>query len=218
MGWREDLQKEEQEERRRECTRILKTPKLLHQIYESCGIAQEFWTASASDFPSSAVKNAIGTLQKGKRKSLYLFGSPGRGKTHFSSVICKHFAEQDIRAAPSEVKFLSLADILLQIRSGFDNKKSEEGILNEYIYYKFLVLDDIGITRSSQFSRETLFYISDYRWKWNKPTIYITDRTYSQMLGELFSEKIMSRIYHNRIHFRGGDRRQTDTKIIEIGG
>jgi len=215
-----DWVKRDREQREREharkCARILKTPELLHGIYKDCGIASEFWNAKPEDFPKGVVANAIGILQEGKRRSLYLFGKPGRGKTHFCSVVCRRFIDRDLVDALGKVCFVSLTQILLHIRAGFDEKRSEERTLAEYIHKNLLCIDDIGVTRTSEFTREAFFYIADYRWRYNLPTVYITDQHYVRMLNELFTKKIMSRIYHNRIHFKGRDRRQDNTPAIEV--
>lgn len=212
-----ELQRLIKEEKARERAELLAKIRPT-DVYSLCGIAPEFWKASVEQFDKEQVDKALTALGKGKYRVLYLCGEAGRGKTHFASALCREFIHKDLLDAERRVHFTSLSRILLAVRSSYDRRTSEEEILDGYLGYKLLVLDDIGRERSSDFSRWILFFLADGRKSWRKATIYITDKPYPVMLTALFNQEIMSRIYQNVVHFKGADRRQLDIRRMEIGG
>ena len=189
--------------------------------YQDAGIPNKFLNASLKSFPDSDCYREL--LFESESRTLYLTGGEGRGKTYFACAmmrdyIQRFYKENSATRYPSAL-YTSLSRITTDIRETFEHGGStERELLAYYMEKNLLIIDDLGQDRQSDFTRNTLFNICDYRLNHQSPTIYITLRSVDDMRNELFSPEIVSRICHNVIQFKGRDRRQNDSKILEVTG
>ena len=71
----------------------------------------------------------------------------------------------------------------------------------------FLILDDLGAEKFTEWVAEAVYDLIDHRYAWMKPTI-ITSNLDPVRLSELFGARLASRISSGRVvHLTGRDRR-----------
>ena len=144
------------------------------------------------------------------RPGLYLFGACGTGKTHLAAGIAR-----ELILMGRQVVFTCVPGLCFEIRKAFDkdSKITEQNAVSAYISSEYLVLDDLGVEKPTEWVKKTLSYIIYERDNMFKPTIitsnlslddiasHIDRRTASRIAG-------MSRI----IRFQGPDWRLKYTK------
>ena len=118
--------------------------------------------------------------------SVVLRGATGCGKTHLAVSMLRH--NQNHR-----FMFISVPDLLLKIRSTFNQGTNEEDIIEEYASYPLLVLDDMGAEKTSEFAIERLYIILDRRQRACLKTI-ITTNLPQTAIEETFGARIASRM------------------------
>lgn len=146
---------------------------------------------------------AIGEVRKGS--SLFLTGIPGSGKTHLAvALLNEWFAESMVMGEegpyPSKGTpvFLPAVELLLEIKSSWDEKESaqaesEKMILDKYSRKPLLVIDDLGAEKISEWSRQVVYLLIDRRYRDCKQTI-ITSNLSIQALANQLDARIASRI------------------------
>ena len=106
--------------------------------------------------------------------------------------------------------FVSIPDLLLEIRHSFKEKSEtdEQDIINKYSEIDLLVLDDLGIEKTSEWSIQTLYTIIDRRYRDMKRTI-ITSNLNLKEIADKLDDRISSRIAGmcDCITLKGADRR-----------
>lgn len=140
--------------------------------------------------------------------SLFFTGPPGTGKTHLAiamlrELICRKVRDTFFREAP---------EILLEIRRTYDKKHhtedSEGSIIDRVSGYKFLVLDDLGAERSSEYTTSTLLLIVSRRMNNELPTIVTSNLTLEQVKN-LIDARLSSRLAAGQVWtFTGSDYRK----------
>lgn len=126
-------------------------------------------------------------------KGLYLGGGIGCGKTHLAISCIKELA---LKYDSNCMKFRPVSELLLQIRETFNDKNGEDesDIVEKYSNYTYLVLDDFGNQKVSEFVVETLYLIINARYNANKNKIIITSNLELQELSKMFDDRIASRL------------------------
>ena len=136
--------------------------------------------------------------------SVLLTGSTGCGKTHLAIAILAEIVKADIRG---KKKFCTAPDLLMQIRASFNRNErrksewfnddpepeTEEEIVKFYSDMDFLVIDDLGAEKSTEFSITTLYIILDRRIRELKTTIITTNLNMNQ-IEEHLGARIASRL------------------------
>lgn len=124
------------------------------------------------------------------KKGLFLSGVCGTGKTHLA-VACYI----SLKLSGKSVKFISVPELLLEIRETFNNNgETERELIERYSEYEFLFLDDLGVEKQSHFSSESLYLLLDRRDRQAKEKIFITSNLSLQEISERLSDRIASRI------------------------
>ena len=111
--------------------------------------------------------NKIGMALKSiqSEKSLFLSGCCGSGKTHIACGLMYEWYKKKITIREGEIVFpkkpvlLPVVEFLIQLKSTFleNSLSSEEEIISKYAATEFLVLDDIGAEKISDWSRQCLY-------------------------------------------------------------
>lgn len=210
------LEKREREVREKEKSEIRKS--LLSRadiVLKDNGAPQMFLKANISDFPAS-VKKYINI-----KKGLYVFGDRGCGKTHLAvSLMRAHLDKVGLmeRASGFEIiqktipMFASVPEMLMDIRHAYsDSKASEKSIIEKYAERDFLVLDDMGVEKVTEWTMQMLYIIIDKRYRDEKRTI-ITSNLTLDGLAEKLDDRVASRIAGMCIlvPMQGRDRRLTN--------
>lgn len=115
---------------------------------EAAGVPERYLQASLDDFKGSVTV----TWGKGFR----LFGKPGTGKTHFLCAIARE------AILLGSVRFWNLPALLDQLRVDIGGNTRQT--LEEAVTVGFLLLDDLGTQRVTDFATEQLYTIINERY------------------------------------------------------
>lgn len=83
-----------------------------------------------------------------------------------------------------EVSILDDKKLHMEIQETFAKKKtdSQKNILDKYVGYKFLVIDDMFSNRSNEFARQNILYVIDERTEYlNRPTFITSNLTIDEI-------------------------------------
>lgn len=135
-----------------------------------------------------------------KSETVVLVGNPGVGKTVMSSVIAR-----ELILAGEKVKFIKLSDLFCELKKEFDNKP-EISIMDDCKNADWLILDDIGAERVTDWMIQEFYSLVAHRYDEMKPTVYTTNLTVEK-IGKLYDPRIASRLQGEIIKMGGKDRR-----------
>lgn len=126
---------------------------------------------------------------------IYITGKyNGCGKTHLAVAILLELLKKGIAGA-----FMVVPNFLNDLQNAFGDAKEFTKIFNTYKGAAVLVMDDINAIRldkdgkASQWSREQIFMLINYRYEWALPTI-ITATCNFKELQQILDKRIVSRI------------------------
>jgi DNA replication protein DnaC len=94
-----------------------------------------------------------------------------------------------------ESRFISATDLLMKLRASFkdDAEIDEMEIITELSNISFLVIDDIGAEKSSEYSLQSWYSIIDHRYGAMLPTVY-TSNFPANKLADKIGDRLVSRI------------------------
>ena len=120
---------------------------------------------------------------------LLFFGACGVGKTHLAASIA------NAQLGKTPVLFISCPEFLMELREGmnFGKKESHYHLLDISKKVQLLVIDDIGAEKTSDWVRETLFVLINYRYEQMLPTILTSNFTLNE-LEQSLGARITSRL------------------------
>ena len=168
--------------------------------------------------PAKYLKSSFSTFQNNEKLikecreykdgGLVLYGNTGCGKTHLAVSILRNLYENNLRKSLESndgywiplpvgvtMRFKPVPDLLMEIRSSFQENavKTEEQIIHEYATIPFLILDDLGSEKTSEFSITTLYIIIDRRDRELMPTV-ITTNLNNKEIEDKLGARIASRL------------------------
>ena len=147
---------------------------------------------------------------------LFLHGEKGTGKTKLAAIIANERAR-----AGSPVLFASVPDLMADIRSSFKTGSASETV-QAVKETPFLVLDDLGAEKMTEWVGEQLFCIVNHRYNERLATVVTSNYSPTQVISHMATvdgrgnviddmqgQRIMSRIYEmcERVEIRGKDYR-----------
>jgi DNA replication protein DnaC len=145
---------------------------------------------------------------------LLFLGTCGVGKTHLSVSLLK----QIIRDKHDFGLFYDFRDLLREIQSSWNSvsQTSELEVLRPVLSADVLVLDELGANKPTEWVRDTIAYIINYRYNEKKLTIFtsnypdIASRSGEETLSERIGSRLRSRLYEmcKVIEIKGKDFRQ----------
>ena len=153
------------------------------------GSRYEHAELSKINFPGQDQLN-IKKFMDNPKNFLIFLGSAGMGKTYF----CAAMVEWAFKMfGQAEFRYFHEKDLLYRLRNSIGQSSGDYiEVLKHLIDSKFLIIDDIGSQKKSDWTEEILFDLIDYRYNSRLPTIF----TSNLMVNELNS------IYHKRISSR----------------
>ncbi len=156
-------------------------------------------------------------------KNYFITGDVGRGKTHLAvAMLREHVDALNIIKNGDEYRiaigtlpvFINVAELLLDIRRAFsvDSPMNEIDLIDKYADTPFLILDDIGIEKTTEWALQTLYVIINRRCTDPFKRTIITSNLELGTIEEKLSERISSRIRGmcKTINLKGRDRRLED--------
>jgi len=159
--------------------------------------------------PSDTVKTLLIKLEQEKGKGIYLYGNAGSGKTVLAAMLLEALRLKDyLHPAPllkdengehihrAWAYFVSVCDLFAELRTTFSNQEhSEMEIIEKYSEAKYLVLDDIGIEKTTDWTFQTLYLIVNRRYEYLRPTIFTSNLSLQKLAEQLGDDRIPSRIF-----------------------
>ena len=132
-------------------------------------------------------------------KGVYFWSNTkGSGKTMLSAAI----ANELINKYQKSVKFATSLDILDEIRATYDphSEVSESKLLNDLYNAEFLVIDDFGTERATDWVGEKFYQIVNNRYINNKVTFYTSNCNLQTLkYDDRITNRIMEKSY--LVHF-----------------
>lgn len=113
-------------------------------------------------------------LMRRENIGLLLHGTPGGGKTFWAAALANAMIDHGSSAMITTVPRLASA-----MRQDFEAGKAR--ILEQVERVQFLVLDDVGIERQTEYMAEKLFEIIDARYRSRRPLIVTTNLTLEEI-------------------------------------
>jgi DNA replication protein DnaC len=143
-------------------------------------------------------------------KGLYFCGGIGTGKTHLAVAVMNEL----IRKKRTPSLFVTVPELLDNLRETY-NKPGRN--LDEWMDMvqnaEFLVLDDLGSERTTEWVRERIFVIVNHRYREALPTVFTSNigpKDLAEQLGERTASRIIAMC--DWIALEGDDYRETAAK------
>jgi len=132
---------------------------------------------------------------------LLLMGPQGTGKTHLAVGIIKEL----IRRKSVPCLFCTFPELLKEIQNSYNpiSQASELALLTPVLETEVLVVDELGAQKPSDWVRDQVAYILNYRYNENKVTIITTNyldepektKDLTDSLAQRITERIRSRLF-----------------------
>ena len=120
---------------------------------------------------------------------LLLFGKVGTGKSFFAGCIANALLDQDV-----PVLMTNFPIILNRLTGMFSEDRSE--FIASFDEYDLLIIDDLGVERSTEYAMEQMFFVIDSRYRSRRPMIITTNLKLSELKNppDLAHARIYDRI------------------------
>lgn len=190
----------------------------ISRLFASARIPRAYEGDTFADYAVTAANrdavDAAHMMVADEIKGLFLHGEKGTGKTKLAAIIANERAR-----AGKPVLFASVPDLMADIRASFDGGKTAETV-RAVKETPFLVLDDLGAEKMSEWVGEQLFCIVNHRYNECLQTVVTSNYNPTQIIrrmatvdrggnvvDDLQGKRIMSRIYEmcERVEIRGTD-------------
>lgn len=135
--------------------------------------------------------------------NVFVYGSPGTGKTHLAGAALKRACSQNLSVAWLQPMYVGRT-----LRSKFPSE--EEAIIDDWIRKDVLIIDDIGVGRDLEITLRMIYEITDKRKAARRNGLILVSNEPLDVLGKAFKDiRIISRINGlcRVIHVMGDDRR-----------
>jgi len=130
--------------------------------------------------------------------SLFIAGAVGCGKTLYAAGLTIKSMQMSYteRKGPRNFLFVTIPELLNEIRDSFDdpNKQAYE-IINKYHETDWLILDDLGVEKVTEWVLQTLYIIINNRYEYLKSTIFTSNLDGKELADKFNDTRIPSRIH-----------------------
>lgn len=165
------------------------------------------------------LSSAADSILAGKQhKGFFLWGAPGTGKTYFSYIALNYLIFRTMRAG----RFISISSQFFQrIRDTFNEESVRHGQASSMIEalsnVPYLVVDDIGVQRNTDWELEMLYNLIDARYA-NKRLTILTSNDSVHDMKDLASGRLYSRFVEmcHLVHLNAEDYRERGKSEVEI--
>lgn len=159
--------------------------------YHTACSGQEKVLKAVIDYRDNALENFL------KGKNLLLIGNFGTGKTMLMSILC----EDLVYKYGFNCRYFNAVGLLYKMKSSFEikSKKTFTELLAEYKKPDFLFIDDIDKLNPTDFIKEFMYGLVNYRIENKKPIIISANSSLEVLDTNYFGEAVVSRlIEHSR--------------------
>lgn len=138
--------------------------------------------------------NGWGKAKAGGYGLLFL-GGCGTGKTHLACAIMLELMDRYLFVYP---RYYKVSEIFSAVRSTYQTGviTNEEEMLKFFSSIQLLVIDEVGIQKSSEAEKRILFSILDNRVTSNNPTILMSNlgpKALAELLGDRLYDRVRSK-------------------------
>ena len=209
----ERMQREEAEKREKERRARIRRARLASFEESDCaGMTFEADDGQSPDL-SRQMRNYAANFARFKEngQGLLLFGDVGTGKTFYSAAIANALIDDGYTVLMTNFPTL----IAKMQRDAF--KTDWPKILSEY---DLLILDDLGVERSSEYMQEQVYAIVDARYRAKRPVLVSTNLTAQQLAqpGDVMKARIYGRLLERCLPIKvdGPNRRRQNAPYDEM--
>lgn len=166
------------------------------------------WTFANDDMENEqltkAMKRYVENFPELKKqgKGLLLYGNVGRGKTYAACEVANALIDKGY-----SVMVTNFSRILNTLQGTFER----QDYLDKLNGYSLLVIDDLGIERGTEFSKEQVYNVIDSRYRAGKPMIITTNLSIEQIKNpaDIEDRRVYDRILERcfPIEFTGQNKR-----------
>ena len=154
-------------------------------------------------------KNCAGRHIPEFNQSVFYWGDSSVGKSTLGCFILYKMALQEVQDHPSKAfpgLFLPVTELFEELKDCYSNKSkdgiSAEALLRKYSDVPYLVLDDIGTERQTEWVFEKFYILVDRRYRDMLPTIFISNtriKSITESMGCRVSRRICDMVGENII-------------------
>ena len=144
---------------------------------------------AAVNYFENAVRNFI------YGKNLVLIGGYGTGKTMLESALCRKLSETWL----FKCQFINAVDLKGEITKCFNSKSSKtvDEVVDRFKKADFLFLDDIDKLTPTEYVREFIYSLVNYRVENQLPIITSANHNLEDLDSKFYGEAIVSRLINN---------------------
>jgi DNA replication protein DnaC len=181
-------------------------------LRERSGLSKRMKGYTLGNFRPTVSNEYLDTWEENREvgKGLYFCGGVGTGKTHLAVAVMNEL----IRKKRTPSLFVTVPELLDNLRETY-NKPGRN--LDEWMdavqNAEFLVLDDLGSERTTEWVRERIFVIVNHRYREALPTVFTSNigpKDLAEQLGERTASRIIAMC--DWIALEGDDYRETAAK------
>jgi len=180
------------------------------------GVPIAFQTATVDDFSPSLI---LKLPDKIFAPGALIYGQPSIGKTHLAAALTRRELQHHVDHNGIQACWANAHDILAEIRDTYNKHKAdtEVDLIKNYVKFSYLVIDDLGAEKNSEWAMATICNIIDHRMNLDKVTV-ITSNLGIAEIAETMDSRIAARLMSFVVvHYKGRDRRRAKGKLIELG-
>jgi DNA replication protein DnaC len=171
--------------------------------YEHCELDNFDKSSRTTEIARVAAEKFVSEYPMTQPFGLLFMGPQGVGKTHLAVGIIKKL----IRQKSIPCLFCTFPELLKEIQNSYNpnTQSSEMRILEPILDTQVLVLDELGAQKPSDWVRDQVAYVLNYRYNENKVTIITTNfmdhgaegskPTVTDSLAQRIGDRIRSRLY-----------------------
>ena len=154
--------------------------------YENASLSKLYWEDSEMKMLENWLNDPLCFF-------VYL-GTPGCGKTYFCAATALYVYQKRLKLTPHpSVYFYPVREIYSEFKRCYAENRSDEEIKTRFSTYKFLVIDDLGASRNTEWQREVMLDIIDRRYDSMLPTIITSNLNFDE-IEEVFHLRVRSRL------------------------
>lgn len=174
-----------------------------------------FLTEVSEDFPYQEIfiNKIKGIVNNETNIGAIIFGNTGTGKTYLTKILNNELCDKTRNTC--YIKAVEMAMVLRQ--AAFDRNTNYKTVLSQFQTIETLIIDDYGTQKNTEWVKECIFMILDYRYE-NRKTTIITTNCDLEELKEL-EPRLYSRLsdmdWVKKIYFKAKDYRLKQTNIYD---